>query len=538
MSTAPNLSSPLRAARALAAITLPLCLTACYDHDDNGPPALSGTMAGSTQRILDATTASTKPAVALLGDIDGDGLREVAIGDPTANAGAGKVTVLSGGTTVTLHSIDGAAATERGLGTSLVGVGDVDGDDTPDLLAGAPGDAAASIPGTALLISGRTGRALQRLEGAGVPAAFGAAACRSSDLNGDGRDDVLVAETRAPGEPARVYAFSGANGARVWTREVVPSGAGGTGANALVPIHDLDNDGLDDVLVPVSGPSALVLSARSGSVLRNHAPDAASAAALADINGDGKRDYALGFPTRNSQRGQVELISGADGAVLRTLNGDRTDQRLGLSLAPSVDRDNDGQGDVLVGGIGTARLFSTKTGQVLAEFADRAQPQAEHRVTALGDVDNDGKPDYALSVGGKTSVYSAVTRGLSANTLQVSAVNGTTQELALRAGASHAGRRYQILGSASGIWPGLPMGNGLRLPLNRDHYTDHTFLPTPPIHINYVGRLDAQGNADARFVVPGGQPQLIGSILWHAYVVYGDAGPVYVSNAVPAQFVQ
>lgn len=538
MHTASQLSSPARALRTLAALTLPLALTACYDHDDNAPAGLSGGVGGNTQRILDATTTATTPAVALLGDIDGDDHRDLAIGDAAANSGAGQVTVLSAGSGMTLRTIAGNPQTERGLGASLAGLGDVNGDGVPDVLAGAPGDPSAGVSAAALVISGRTGDVLQRLTGDSTGAAFGTAACRGGDITGDGREDMLVAETRAAGEAARVYAFSGRDGARIWTREVVPAGAGGTGAVALVPIHDVDADGLSDVLVPVNGPSSLVLSARTGEVLRNQAPDAQSGAALDDINGDGVRDYALGFPSRNNQRGQVELISGANGAVVRTLNGDRANQQLGLSMTPAIDRDNDQTSDLIVGGIGSARLFSTRTGRALGEFADAAQPQVEHRVTAIGDLDGDNNLDYALSVGGKTSIYSAVTRGLSANTLQVSAVNGTTQTLALRAGASHAGRRYKVLGSASGTAPGLSVGNGLRLPLNRDHYFDHTFLPTPPIHINYEGTLDAQGNAEALFVVPGGQPQLIGTTLWHAYVVYGEAGAVYASNAVPAHFVQ
>jgi hypothetical protein len=90
--------------------------------------------------------------VAGAGDVNGDGLADVAVADADATAFgrrlAGQVFLVLGrrepgtielrwaGTTVTEW---GAARPQADLGISLAGIGDFDGDGRPDLLAGAPG---------------------------------------------------------------------------------------------------------------------------------------------------------------------------------------------------------------------------------------------------------------------------------------------------------------------------------------------------------------------------------------------------------------
>jgi len=113
---------------------------------------------------------------------------------------------------------------------------------------------------------------------------------------------------------------------------------------------------------------------------------------------------------------------------------------------------------------------------------------------------------------------------------------GGVHTLTLRAGAAHRGMPYLILGSVSGTYPGMPVGD-LVLPLNKDGYTVRTLThPDPPL-AGAVGFLDELGAASAAFTLPpGGWPFLAGRTVHHACVVFDpsrNGEVVLVSNPVP-----
>ena len=94
-----------------------------------------------------------------------------------------------------------------------------------------------------------------------------------------------------------------------------------------------------------------------------------------------------------------------------------------------------------------------------------------------------------------------------------------------------------MLGSTSGTAPGFTV-NGVNIPLNIDGYTISllTSVGTGPF-TDWVGVLDAQGNATASFPLPP-LPVLAGINMNHAYfTVHPALGTVsYASNAVPLTF--
>src|SRR5262249_53576585 len=116
-------------------------------------------------------------------------------------------------------------------------------------------------------------------------------------------------------------------------------------------LDDVDGDGTRDVLVgevslpgdyPGSPGHAQVLSGVDGSVLREHsiASSALSAycvAALPDLDGDGVGEYAITVADTYLVPGVVEIRSGANGNLLKSLSsGVNYGGSFGLSCAVAI----------------------------------------------------------------------------------------------------------------------------------------------------------------------------------------------------------
>ncbi|KQW82612.1 beta strand repeat-containing protein [Brevundimonas sp. Root1279] len=166
----------------------------------NGAGANAGlaqVYSGATGLLLHTFTGSAAAdqfgvSVASLGDIDGDGLADLAVGanlDDNMGPNSGSVTAFSGATGAVLWSINGSSGADQ-FGTSIANAGDVDGDGVDDLIIGAPEDNATF--GSARLVSGATGGTLALFTGDASGDNFGFSVSTAGDLNGDGFADVIV----------------------------------------------------------------------------------------------------------------------------------------------------------------------------------------------------------------------------------------------------------------------------------------------------------------------------------------------------------
>lgn len=290
--------------------------------------------------------------------------------------------------------IEGAEGSE--LGDSLVGLPDLDGDGNAEFLVGAYGDSAMySGGGAAFLFYGPFTGTLNARQDADwtlrgyTDEGVGAAVSGGTDLTGGGQLDVVVSSVFAEDIQGQVWVFEGApsgvdtTSSATWTLTGTQFGDGF--GNALAPM-DFNGDGQPDLAVAANG----ALLSRGGAFVY-FGPLTGQADA-------GDADFVAIGPTINSIFAEA-LDNVGD------VNGDgRDDMVVG---APHVDGNHDDQG--------AAYLFlGGQTGNLAAGNADRryveeaADAYAGWDITPMGDVNDDGHADFALSAPGVSTNQGAV----------------------------------------------------------------------------------------------------------------------------------
>ncbi|MFY2558095.1 MopE-related protein [Corallococcus terminator] len=293
------------------------------------------------------------------------------------------------------HRLRGAQALEQ-AGTSLA-IGDITGDGQPDVIVGAPFyDTSASVldTGAVYAFSGALSpSAGGQLAGApikvqGGPSQGGYQAGTSVavvDVNGDGNKDLVVGAPRYDAgslvDAGAVFVFFGpVSGLQSFsTANLVLTGitAGELAGSSVASAGDLDNDGLEDLLIgaPASGSAAgKAYVVYGGSVsttpsslsahfrLTGAAQDLAGTAVLGpgDINGDGFNDLLIGAPGHTTNTGAVYVVYGsavrffgnvALPSVARIV-GPAVNSEVGRTLVALGDVDGDGSADFAVGSPG------------------------------------------------------------------------------------------------------------------------------------------------------------------------------------------
>jgi hypothetical protein len=315
--------------------------------------------------------------------------------------------------------IDGGAPSSA-LGAALARIGDLDGDDLDDLVAGAPGaDQAGIDAGQVLLLSSATGATLATWSGAAVGDRFGAAVAGLPDMNGDGVPDVLVGAPGADGPGAdagRAQVRSGADGSVLLT--LAGDAAGDHFGAAVAGIADLTGDGIAELLIGApngDGPGAVdaglarLVSGATGATLRNFVGGSAgllfgtSVADAGDVNADGASDLVVGAPGQFQAPGFARVLSGSTGAVLYQFADATLAKQQGQSVAGAGDVNGDGHADVAIGAPGSGpqsgrmTLYSGATGGELLVVTGKApNEKLGWAVAGAGDVDGDGSLDIAI----------------------------------------------------------------------------------------------------------------------------------------------
>jgi hypothetical protein len=304
---------------------------------------------------------------------------------------------------------------------------------------------------------------LRLFEGDEVGDSFGWVAADLGDLDGDRVHDVAIPAITRDNFAGRVSIFSGADGSLLHQIDGQPGQRLGFSVETA---GDVDGDCTPDYII--GGGQVQVRSGADHSLLLDLTATtgfAHSVRGVGDLDGDGKGDVAVGrqgasfsFPSA----GRVFALSGADGSILWTRDGDAAGHLLGSALGAVGDVNGDRVPDVLAGafgagpsGGGEAYLLDGVDGSTLRTLApvDPASAQVFGQFFASGasDMDGDGitdafVADYAAGAGPATGT-------------------GTV--------TIYSGRTGRVIHHIAGFNPGDGLGPGRGIPdVNGDRFGD------------------------------------------------------------------
>ena len=311
-------------------------------------------------------------SIANIGDLNGDGVSDIAVGAPLDDAGdtnSGTIHIIfmnSNGTVSGTIEINSNTTNGPDLnnddrfGSSIANIGDLNGDGVSDIAVGAPfDDAGGSNRGAIhIIFMNSDGTASDTVEINDTVAngpvlanndLFGISIANIGDLNGDGTSDIAVGAYGDDGSGSSIGAihimFMNSNGTVSDTIEINDDTANGP------DLYDIDEFG-------------------------------SSIANIGDLNGDGVSDIAVGAhadDAGDTNRGAIHIMfMNSNGTVSGTIEiNDNTtngpvlsnNDSFGSSIANIGDLNNDGISDIVVGAINDD-TSGTNSGTIHIMFMD------------------------------------------------------------------------------------------------------------------------------------------------------------------------
>ena len=356
-----------------------------------------------------ASVLSFGHSVADAGDVNGDGWPDLLVGAPfdnTKGAAAGRAFLWFGGPEIRFAPdviLDLGSAGDW-FGWSVAGIGDIDGDGYDDIAVGGPGDdSPGDKQGAVWVYFGSpnfNGAEVQKFAGEVGGDRFGWSVSRAGDMNRDGIADFVVGAPYADGpvtDSGRAYLFLGSSSsisttaARVWDGPALagpapaapttdfaafaPDGISIQGPGfgwSVSDLPDFRGDGRSSVVVGAPGAAGaqgrayLFFAGTSLNTLPATAPNVTFTNNVADqqfgwsvssggrISNDARDDLLVGAPGAFSDRGFVRVFYGlaSPAATIETASLERSGavagDRFGFSVADIGNFDGNG-GDWLVG---------------------------------------------------------------------------------------------------------------------------------------------------------------------------------------------
>lgn len=495
------------------------------------------------------------------GDIDGDGVPDVAVGaiqDGVPAVGPGYVRIHSGSDGSLIRQIDGNVTGDV-FGTSIDNAGDCNGDGIPDLIVGAPfAHVNGQWKGYAQLHSGSDGSVLHTFVGDNDDDFFGIRVCGIGDVNGDDHGDIAAGAVQwLSNGTGYVKILSGFDGSLI--HHISGNSAGDQFGYSVDGTGDVDGDMVGDIVVGawwgtgtlLAQGMAGVYSGATGNPIYifwgNDAQDhlGSRVAGAGDVDGDGVPDIAAGASGddgNGSSAGAAMVFSGATGALIYEFLGENPGDQFGNAVTGAGDVDGDGRADIGVGAIraspqgsqsGRAYVFSGMDGSTLLSFDGTAAGDSLGGTLSGGeDVTGDGKDDLIVGATGSdlggTNSGAAYVLSLSLTALaQIRNGSGSNPSSYFPINTPVIGSNYQALitGPPSSISVIIPTLNGP---------SSGTFLPS--------GELLIQPPFLPFFVATGSHSIAIpadASLLGRQYSTQGailSSGVLTLTNAVDLTF--
>jgi hypothetical protein len=449
-------------------------IVGAYGDDDGGNDSGSGYIfyggvsSGSASAVAnvkftgDSAEDRFGTSVSGAGDVNGDGKADVivgAYGDDDGGDVSGSGFIFYGGvangaaSTVANVKITGDIAGDR-LGYSVSGAGDVNGDGKDDVIVGAyQDDDGGTDSGSAFIFYGgvtsgaATAVANVKITGDSADDQFGKSVSSAGDVNADGKDDVIVGATGdddgGSGSGSAFIFYGGASSGATSTVanvKITGDSANDQFGNSVSGAGDVNGDGKDDVIVGApydddnsrsdsgsafifyggvtSGGATAKASVKfSGDSALDYFGTSVSGAG--DVNGDGKDDVivgATGDDDGGSTSGSAKIYTFTDFQNSAKIIGDSAGDQLGYSVSGAGDVNGDGKDDVIVGApydddggadSGSAFVFYGGVGNGTASgkadvklIGDNAGDKFGYSVSGAGDVNGDGKEDVIVGAYG------------------------------------------------------------------------------------------------------------------------------------------
>jgi hypothetical protein len=387
-------------------------------------PVDLGNLGSRGFRIDGPAASTFTPASLATADFNGDGKDDVLIGVQSAGSGGTGYVVFGRTATSSIDlnnlgtagvRID-AAASGDSLGADVADLGDLNGDGRDDIAIGAnQGDSGGANSGTTYVVLGRTSKTTINvgslgiggftIQGAAPQENSGAAVANAGDVNADGRDDLVIG---AFGAGANSRLQSGT--AYVVFGQAVPgdvdlSSLGSAGYRidgaatgdflgfSVAGIGDINNDGKDDMAL--GAPNADFAGGSSGSTYVILGRTSPSNLDLAGLGPEGFRIDGAG----GSDQSGSSVAGGAD------LNDDGTDDLLICAPQAKHSFNLAGAAYAVFGGSDVSNRLLANIGGFGVRFDGGSLSERSCSSTALADINDDGGID--ILIGAQTADFNS-----------------------------------------------------------------------------------------------------------------------------------
>lgn len=388
-------------------------------------------------------------------DINGDGYPDFVAAAPSRNSSTGSVYIYYGAadpqyaaSAANAITIITGGGTGRSFGTAFA-LGDINGDGYADLAVGGEQYAGGNYNGAMWIYFGSSNgipnqSALVSAQYAGLSASdYYGGAVAMGDINGDGYQDVVVGARECSIQKGEIYAYLGSASGLSTSTANTKLGTGTERLGSSLTIADVNNDGLADIIVGAPTATSRVyifhgiasgFNTTAAVTITGEAADRfGDSVFTGDFNNDGYIDIAVQASDHNAgipTQGKVYFFSGsaagfsdftASSATHLNFAGELTGSKLGRSIR-ITDANGDGFADLLFSAYlpvsipgkvyslpGSAGGFtSANAGTIARQITGITNGDGFGVSMAVKDINADGFPDLVVGAYSRNGGQGAV----------------------------------------------------------------------------------------------------------------------------------